>query len=365
MVTSMRTRGCVPLRQPVPFYPAHASGNANPTSLSGMNEDRNSPLPYDDPDLRIARRMGARRDASEPPEDAFAPMQPGDEGLAHALRAYKAHALHAEAPAADRLWRVVEAHLDDAGRGEHDRRPRLRFVRPVWAYGAAAVLAFAVLSWLLFVRSPAAEVVASAGADVVTYTAPDGSVVTLRPRSTLSALRSGRGELRYHLDGEAFFAVVRDTTRAFVVEANAARVRVLGTRFDVSTWGGRTTVYLAQGRVRLEHVPSRRSVVLAPGQHSTVTTDGTLLPPADAPAVEYVDWMENELVFAGRPLHLLLDELAHHYGVAFDVPPDLLGEMLTGTLRLDGVDQSLVDLGAALGGTFHSDAPGTYRFEPD
>ena len=112
---------------------------------------------------------------------------------------------------------------------------------------------------------------AAAGSERVTYTAPDGSEVTLRPHTSLYALDAEAGTMRYRVEGEAFFAVVRDPSRTFVVEADGARVQVLGTRFDVSTWGERTSVYLEEGRVRFEHVPTGQAVMLAPGQRSVVT----------------------------------------------------------------------------------------------
>lgn len=309
--------------------------------------------------------MGALLDAHAAPEDAFGEADP-EAGMAQALRALKREA-GADAPdpaASARMWEQIEERLSTR---RPSRRP-LRLVRSsrrTWLYLAAAVLVVAVVSWLLRPRVQDPVLVASAGARVVTYAAPDGSVVTLRPHSALYRLPSEAAGLRFRLSGEAFFAVTPDTDRPFAVEANDAVVTVLGTQFNVSTWGVRTVVYLDEGRVRLVHAPTEASVVLEPGQRVVVTEAGVLAGPEPQPAAEYLDWMRGELTFAQQPLDVVLAEVAHHYDVSFDVPPALARETLTGTLRLDGLDQTLTDLGTALGGRFEQQEADTYAFVPE
>src|SRR5690606_10369715 len=66
---------------------------------------------------------------------------------------------------------------------------------------------------------------------------PDGSTVLLNADSRLSWNRDFTDSLReIHLTGEAFFEVVRDTLRPFVVHTGDMDVTVLGTTFNVRAY---------------------------------------------------------------------------------------------------------------------------------
>lgn len=316
-----------------------------------MNDD--TMLPADDRDRALARHLAG---------DAEPPADPADHALADALHAYRA-AHDAEAPSEEtsaRIWAGIEPGL---GTDRAPRRARV-FRLPVrWLAAAAAVVVLAALGWWLFALPPAPTLLAAADADALVYTTDDGSTITLRPHSRLYALAGEEAETRLHLVGEAFFDVTENPARTFAVEANGARVSVLGTRFDVSTWGGQTAVYLERGRVRFTY--QDRSVVLAPGQRSLVTEEGVLVDPAPADSAEFLDWLRRDLTFVQRPLRLIVAELEQHYAVTLDVPAPLLVETLTGHIPLTEPAQSLRDLGLALGGRFVPVAEKRYRFEED
>jgi transmembrane sensor len=101
--------------------------------------------------------------------------------------------------------------------------------------------------------------------------------------------------------GEAFFDAAHDAARPFVVQAGEARVRALGTRFDVRRDPGEVWVALVEGRVRvgLDHRPD--AAVLAPNQQLTVTARGVSAPtPTDA--TQSTSWTTGRLTFQDVPL---------------------------------------------------------------
>ena len=320
-----------------------------------MNED--TKLPEDDRDRALAQRIGQRLAAgtrlhgSEEEGDPFY----------EALLAYKQQSEREAVPgdAGIRMWDAIDARLGADRPAE--RRGRLRLVHaPTWLAVAAVVLVLVAVGWWLWPSATAPVLLAAAEQTTTTYTTPDGSVVTLRPHSELYALNEAETHLR--LTGEAYFDVVRDTTRTFRVDVNQARVSVLGTAFDLSGWGAATVVYLVEGRVRFEHRPSNEAVVLAPGQRAVVGADGALSPPVDAPEDEYLDWMQGAIQFEQRPLRHVLAELTQHYGITFDVPSALLDETLSGRFLLGDPDRSLGDLSVVLGGRFVPVDEDTYRY---
>jgi transmembrane sensor len=121
---------------------------------------------------------------------------------------------------------------------------------------------------------------------------PDGSRVTLQPGSRLSysgtlqafTVDSVRA---VYLVGEAFFDVVRNPARPFVVNANETVTRVLGTSFRVKAGAeaGQVTVEVKTGRVAVSvrpelaaNVPDqRRNVVLLPNQKAVFSRAETRL----------------------------------------------------------------------------------------
>ncbi len=302
-----------------------------------------TPLPDDDRDLRLARRL----DAGVAPD--------GTDPLHDALRAARPEASSLGADASERLWAGVAAQIGADRPAVRDRAP-LRLVRSRamrWAVAAVVVLAIGAGLWMAQ-RGPAVAAVAEA--EIVTWDAPDGSTVVLRPHSRL--VRLGGDGRAYRLDGEAFFAVARDPERPFTVEAGPGTVRVLGTRFDVSTWGAQTEVYVEEGRVEVEATASR--VILGAGEAATAGPTGAqALPNPSAEA--FLDWQRGEAVFERASVRRVADEIGQHFGVAVSLPADEARASVSGVIVLESAPQALGDLGRILGGRFEP-VGGGYRF---
>ena len=80
---------------------------------------------------------------------------------------------------------------------------------------------------------------------------PDGTKVFLNHNTTLSyADDFGTDTRTVTLKGEAYFDVKRDETRPFVINANGAEVRVLGTSFNVRAYDQRVNVAVTSGKVQ-------------------------------------------------------------------------------------------------------------------
>lgn len=302
-----------------------------------MAPDDLIPLPPDDPDADLARRLA---DGHEPSTaDPF-------EG---ALIGFRARTLRTSPPPgfADRLWAAI------APEGALLRRV------PHWAHWAAAtaaVLLIAFGAWLALKQGP--TVISSAGPEIAIVTLDDGSVVTLRPRSTLYRLP----DYRYRLEGEAFFDVVSNPERTFRVRTDLGELRVLGTRFDVSTWGRRTAVFLERGVVVFEHLFTGSVDTLAPGDELIASAAKLTVGQAQDAGATSTDWLRKTLIFGERPLLLILAEMEHHFGMTVLLPDSVKSVTLSGQIELSSPEKSLSDLGTALGGRFDESRPNVFRF---
>lgn len=91
----------------------------------------------------------------------------------------------------------------------------------------------------------------TAKGEVRSETLSDGTVITLGPVSALAVLMTDDKRRVTLRAGEAFFDVTRDESRPFVVAANDAEVRVLGTVFEVRRRPTKVEVGVAEGEVEV------------------------------------------------------------------------------------------------------------------
>lgn len=133
---------------------------------------------------------------------------------------------------------------------------------------------------------------------------PDGSELTLGAESAVEVrLLATRREVTL-LRGGAFFAVARDVTRPFVVQAASARVTVLGTRFavEMDAQGDQTvtTVAVESGRVSVQGGTSTEALELDPGDTARVSglagPERTQPRSADAVAPWRTGWLDFDQV---------------------------------------------------------------------
>lgn len=142
---------------------------------------------------------------------------------------------------------------------------------------------------------------------------PDGSRVWLHPGSTIYfPTRFPADARQVKLIGEAYFKVARDTTRPFTVEAASMRTTVLGTEFNVSTYGNSgPEVVLVSGSVEAQAANSH--TILTPGTQATATSHGIVTRTVDTN--KYINWRDGYFYFDNEPLTAILQEIGRNYGV--------------------------------------------------
>jgi transmembrane sensor len=189
-----------------------------------------------------------------------------------------------------------------------------------WAAAAAAVTLAAGLGSLKMFQTP--ESITTTGPeDIRTLTLADGSIVRLGPDSELRVRRNDTRTVR--LNGVAFFGVVSDSSRPFVVEAPAGRAEVLGTRFEIGSSADSLRLVVVEGRVGLS--AAGRSVEARAGEVSRIAGGGPS-EPESVDVWELLDWPEGLLIFQATPLQQALEEVA----AAFDRPVVISDSVLAG-----------------------------------
>ncbi|HEY8470519.1 MAG TPA: FecR domain-containing protein [Longimicrobiales bacterium] len=285
-------------------------------------------------------------------------------------------------------WKSVRARLvppssGDAGRvrpwvvdggGRPASGGRLR--RAAWLLGrVAAVLlvvaggVWGVVEWTAGGGVPEPlNRVATERAQVGPVYLSDGTRVLLGAESELRFAPSlGARSRDVYLDGNAYFEVKTDPRRPFRVHTAQGVVEVLGTRFGVRAYGAdsMTTVVVAEGRVRLDHVTpddvgdgrrpgraaaERNAVVLESGDLGRVTARGEIEKQRGVAVDRYLAWTERRLVFTDTPLREIAAELQRWYDVEITISEESLGRRrLSATFGHEPLDAVLNHLAIALG----------------
>lgn len=311
--------------------------------------------PNNDKDIRLARQI-------EQSNTEGKPLTESDPVLS-ALKSYKSQK-KGELKQSESDRQDVWNRIEQATRTSR-KTNRLSLVSsPVLRWAAAAVLLIGITIGVFYTemfQQPA--LLAETGASIDVVTLADGSTITLRPNSKLFAIEQEQQNQAYKLEGEGFFDITPSDTRTFSVETSSGKVSVLGTRFNMSSWGDQLQVYLEEGSVQVKALEHDHTIILDPGESAVVTSSTDRPELQNISAEEVSDWMNQELVFKEKPASQVISELEQQFNISVSLPADAAGQLLTGRLSLADRETAFDDLEIVLNGTFVRTEAQNYRFE--
>jgi ferric-dicitrate binding protein FerR (iron transport regulator) len=156
----------------------------------------------------------------------------------------------------------------------------------------------------------------------------DSSIVWLNAESSISYLVPfEKSERRVSITGEAYFEVVKNSVRPFIVETNGAEIKVLGTRFDVNSYNVQKGIYttLIEGAVDVKDLSAGNRVLLKPNEQAIIS-------PLKEIVVENVntsliiDWKDGRFIFEKEKLGSIFEELSRWYDINFQFETNKLKE---------------------------------------
>ncbi|AYV48692.1 hypothetical protein CFHF_17015 [Caulobacter flavus] len=230
--------------------------------------------------------------------------------------------------------------------------PSVRSGRRPWRIPAAAaaclVLALGTgVAFKAFAPADPNHLIAEVG-QVRRQVLADGSAVTLNTGAVLDVRYGPEGRRVRLVKGEAFFDVVHDPSRPFVVESRAGSARVLGTAFDVRLESDAARVSVLRGAVRVEPASGRGVAVLRAGQGALLDGAAPKAAALEDPAA--VDaWRQGRLVVYHRPLAEVVDEIGRYRrGKVFVRGQALAARPVSGVFDVGRPDAAIDALAASL-----------------
>jgi transmembrane sensor len=179
-------------------------------------------------------------------------------------------------------------------------------------------------------------------------TLDDGSRVQLDSRSSI-AIHYGAAERRLTLlNGEAWFEVVPDATRPFIVEAGGGTVTALGTAFDVALEKDGARVTVTNHRVMVSS--ASEAVVVKEGQQTVFGQRLAPQRPSTVDAESVTAWRRGKLIVEKQPLGDVIASLGRYRrGLVYCIEAATCARRVTGVFGVDDPDQSLREIEASLG----------------
>lgn len=257
--------------------------------------------------------------------------------------------------------------------GKIDALPKLHKVekRISWKKmtAIAAGLIFLASFSVVYLRSQKAEiehlhtVVTRKGSKSMVIL-PDGSKVWINNDSKIIYGKSFGKDIReLTLVGEAYFEVVKDRNKPFIVHTKEADIRVLGTKFNVKAYkeDAKIETTLLTGAVEVDIKGENTQIIrLKPNEKVTIYTTiqgrNDALEKADEPKIVLRDirkglsqnaivletqWLENRLAFEQEKLANIIPILERWYNVKIESKvPEAMDKKITGTFQ----DESLPDI---------------------
>lgn len=145
--------------------------------------------------------------------------------------------------------------------------------------------------------------------------------------------------------GEALFRVVHDPARPFEVEAGEARLRDLGTVFNVVHERGTLEVAVSEGEVLYN--PDREATSLKPGMGLRKTQGAALWVGAfDEEAVG--GWREGRLAYSGAPIARIAADLSRNLGVDIRSAEGVSSRPFSGVIMIGGDRDRALERAATL-----------------
>ncbi|WP_343535272.1 FecR domain-containing protein [Pedobacter sp.] len=192
---------------------------------------------------------------------------------------------------------------------------------------------------------------------------PDGTKVWLNASSYLSFPQNFDGnERRVQLKGEAYFEVAHQPSKPFIVSFNDTEVKVLGTHFNISTYGNTSKTTLLEGSVSISE--GEHQTLLKPGQEALIEQGEISVQKTEV--YKSIAWKEGVFYFKEDNIKEILDQISRWYDVQVIYQGKPSQQAITGNIRRQAtLNQVLEMLSALTNAKFNlTDRTVTVNFNP-
>lgn len=186
-----------------------------------------------------------------------------------------------------------------------------------WRIAAAVILTGGIGIYLMGLLSgPVYKTVQTAYNQQKEVKLPDGSIVLLNRESSISYEENFKGETRnVMLEGEAFFEVVKNPEKPFIITSGETETKVLGTSFNLNVRKGEAAqLTVVTGKVSFTSSNTKEQIIVTADESAVIDTSGhakkQLMQDHNALA-----WKTNVLSFNDATLEEVFKTLEQYFNV--------------------------------------------------
>ena len=222
----------------------------------------------------------------------------------------------------DRAWKSLNSRLIKNGHNSIESSVRISpFRTTLFRIAAAALLLISMGTAAIFINNPGIlskkdTVVALNDQKNVLISMPDGSKVYLNRNSTFAYRKNfGKHRRDVTLSGEAYFEIAPDASKPFIIDAGNAKVKVVGTSFNVITNNSESAVevFVKTGKVVVSDNSGSQTIQLDPGFVGTMNSN-TSEKKVNGDR-NYLSWRTNYLDYSGQKLSIVFNDLKRVYNM--------------------------------------------------
>ena len=222
----------------------------------------------------------------------------------------------------DKAWENVHSRLKENVAKISDSPVRFSFMRTtLFRIAAVALILLGLGTASIYMNnsgylSKKITVIAGNEQKNVLVSLPDGSKIYLNRNSEFSYRKNfGRHERDVQLAGEAFFEISPDVSKPFIIDAGKAKVKVVGTSFNVITNNTESAVevFVKTGKVLVSGNSGSQTIQLDPGFVGTMNSKASAKTLNNNP--NYLSWKTGLLVYNGQKLDVVFNDLKRVYNM--------------------------------------------------
>jgi ferric-dicitrate binding protein FerR (iron transport regulator) len=145
----------------------------------------------------------------------------------------------------------------------------------------------------------------------------DGSTIWLSTDSKIKIEKGPKGQISAKLDGEAYFELMPDPSRKFIVDLGYFKVKDIGTKFNIRAYSTEKKIYttLLEGEVDLYKQGENSMLSLKPGEHMQYEKESSQLSVSREDPSIAIAWKDGKFVFIDKTLSEICRELENWYNV--------------------------------------------------
>jgi transmembrane sensor len=175
------------------------------------------------------------------------------------------------------------------------------------------------------------------------FSLPDGTTGWLNSNSSVKYNGNFNAHRQVTLNGEAFFDVLKDNKKPFVVNTNEVNVTVLGTKFNIASYENENNVevVLEEGKLVFNNKEMKSSCTLNPNDLVVYNKTQKDFSTEVVQPNKYLSWTEGKLIFRNDPLDVIARRLERWYNIDVEVNGGVDKDL---RLRATFIDESLEEV---------------------